>query len=49
VETSLRGEPFPKLLFQYHLGWSGWAYGQVIRSDETFVVLSKELQNALAS
>ena len=32
VEITLRGEPFPLLLFHYRLAWSGWAYGQVIQA-----------------
>jgi len=27
VVITLRGEPFPHLLFHYRLAWSGWAYG----------------------
>ena len=30
VEITLRGVPFPHLLFNYRLAWSGWGYGQVI-------------------
>lgn len=49
VEITLRGEPFPHLLFHYRLAWSGWAYGQVIHGSESFVALSEGLQNALAA
>ena len=30
VEITLRGKPFPHLLFHYRLAWNGIAYGQVI-------------------
>ena len=49
VEITLRGEPFPHLLFHYRLAWSGWAYGQLIHGGESFVALSEGLQNALAA
>jgi hypothetical protein len=49
VVITLRGEPFPYLLFHYRLAWSGWAYGQVIHGGESFVALSEGLQNALAA
>jgi hypothetical protein len=49
VQITLRGEPFPHLLFHYRLAWSGWGYGQVIHGGESFVALSEGLQNALAS
>jgi len=49
VEITLRGEPFPHLLFHYRLAWNGWAYGQVIHGSESFVALSEGIQNALAA
>ena len=49
VQITLRGEPFPHLLFHYRLAWSGWGYGQVIHGGESFVALSEGLQNALAA
>jgi hypothetical protein len=49
VAITVRGEPFPHLLFHYRLAWSGWAYGQVIHGGESFVALSEGLQNALAA
>jgi hypothetical protein len=49
VVITLRGEPFPHLLFHYRLAWSGWAYGQLIHGGESFVALSEGLQNALAA
>jgi hypothetical protein len=49
VAITLRGEPFPHLLFHYLLAWSGWAYGQVIHGSESFVALSEGFQNALAA
>jgi len=48
VEITLRGVPFPHLLFHYRLAWSGWGYGQVIHGGESFVALSEGLQNAMA-
>jgi hypothetical protein len=27
VAKTLRGEPFPNLLFHYRLAWNDWAYG----------------------
>ena len=53
VAITLRGEPFPHLLFHYRLAWrgtpSGWAYGQIVHGGESFVALSEGLQNALAT
>ena len=49
VAITLRGEPFPHLLFHYRLAWSGWAYGQIVHGRESFVALSEGLQNALAA
>jgi len=49
VAITLRGEPYPHLLFHYRLAWSGWAYGQVIHGGESFVALAEGLQNALAA
>ncbi|MGB7563762.1 MAG: IS21 family transposase [Prochlorococcaceae cyanobacterium] len=49
VEITLRGEPFPHLLFHDRLAWSGWAYGQVIHGGESFVALSEGLENAMAA
>lgn len=49
VAITLRGEPFPHLLFHYRLAWSGWAYGQIVHGGESFVALSEGLQNALAA
>ena len=49
VQVTLRGEPFPHLLFHYRLAWSGWAFGQVIQGGESFVALAEGLQNALAA
>jgi len=49
VAITLRGEPFPHLLFRYRLAWSGWAYGQVIHGGVSFAALSEGLQNALAA
>ena len=49
VVITLRGEPFPHLLFHYRLAWSGWCYGQLIHGGESFVALSEGLQNALAA
>lgn len=37
VVITLRGEPFPHLLFHYRLAWSGWSYGQLIHGRESFV------------
>jgi hypothetical protein len=37
VVITLRGEPFPHLLFHYRLAWSGWSYGQLIHGGESFV------------
>lgn len=48
VAITLRGEPFPHLLFHYRLAWSGWAYGQIVHGGESFVDLSEGLQTALA-
>jgi hypothetical protein len=49
VDITLRGEPFPHLLFHYRLAWSGWADGQVIHGGESFGALAEGLQNALAA
>jgi len=49
VPITLRGEPFPHLLFHYRLAWSGWAYGQIVHGGESFVALSEGLQNGLAA
>lgn len=49
VVITVRGEPFPHLLFHYRLAWSGWSWGQVIQGGESFVALSEGLQNAMAA
>jgi len=49
VAITLRGEPFPHLLFHYRLAWSSWAYGQIVPSGESVVALSEGEQNALAT
>jgi len=49
VAITLRGEPFPHLLFHYRLAWSSWAYGQIVPSGESVEALSEGLQNALAT
>lgn len=49
VAITLRGEPFPQLVFHYRLAWSSWAYSQLIHSGESFMALSEGLQNALAA
>jgi hypothetical protein len=42
---TLRGEPFPHLLFHYRLA----TLGQIVHGGESFVALSEGLQNALAT
>jgi hypothetical protein len=49
VDITLRGDPFPHLLFHYRLARSSWVYGQVIHGSKSFVALSEGLQNALAA
>ena len=49
VALTLRGEPFPHLLFHYRLAWSGWAYGQIVHGGESFVAPPDGPQNLPAS
>lgn len=44
---TIGGEPFPHLLYQFRLAYSGWRYAQVIQGGESFAALSEGLQNAL--
>jgi hypothetical protein len=49
VTVTIKGKPFPHLLYHYRLAYSGWQYLQVIQGGESFVGLSQGLQNGLAA
>ena len=44
---TLCGEPFPHLLYQFRLAFSGWRYAQVVQGGESYAALSEGLQRAL--
>jgi hypothetical protein len=46
LNITIRGEPFPHLLYHYRLSFSGWEYAQVVLGGESYTALAEGLQNA---
>jgi hypothetical protein len=44
---TVAGEPFPHLLYQFRLAYSGWRSVTVVRGGESYAALSSGLQRAL--
>ena len=45
--VTIAGQPFPHLIYQYRLAYSGWRCGHVVRGGESYSALAEGLQNAL--
>ncbi|XP_014680240.1 PREDICTED: uncharacterized protein y4jA/y4nE/y4sE-like, partial [Priapulus caudatus] len=45
--VTIAGQPFPHLIYQYRLAYSGWRYGHVVRGGESYSALAEGLQYAL--
>jgi len=44
---TIKGEPYPHLLYHFRLAYSGWSYVKVIAGGESFSALTEGLQDAL--
>jgi len=47
TEISIAGKPFPHLLYQFRLAFSGWRYVHVVQGGESVSALADGLQTAL--
>lgn len=47
--VTIAGEPFPHLLYQFRLGFSGWMHAEVVVGGESFAALGSGLRTALAA
>jgi len=47
VTVTIKGDPFPHLLYHFRLAFSKWSWMRVIQGGESFVALSQGLQDAL--
>jgi transposase InsO family protein len=47
LKVVLGGEPFPHLLYQFRLGYSGWCHVQVVTGGESFAALAEGLTSAV--
>ncbi len=45
--VTVAGQPFPHLIYQYRLAFSGWRCAHVVRGGESYSALAQGLQNAL--
>jgi len=45
--VTIGGQPFPHLIYQYRLAYSGWRCTHVVRGGESYSSLAQGLQNAL--
>jgi hypothetical protein len=41
LNITIRGEPFPHLLYHYRLSFSGWEYAQVVLGGESYTALAE--------
>lgn len=46
LKVTIRGAPFPHLLYHFRLPCSGWEYFQVIQGGESYSALAEGMQNA---
>lgn len=49
LAVTIRGEPFPHLLYHFRLSYSGWQYAEVIQGGESYSALAEGMQNAFWS
>lgn len=49
LEITIRGEPFPHLLYHFRLSFSGYEFAQVVQGGESYPALAEGMQNALWS
>ena len=47
LAITLAGQPFPHLLYQFRLAFSGWRYARAVQGGESYATLSEGLQGAL--
>jgi hypothetical protein len=47
TDITLAGKPFPHLIYQFRLAYSGWRYAHIIKGGESYSALAEGLQNAL--
>jgi transposase InsO family protein len=47
--VTIGGEPFPHMLYQFRLGFSGWMHVEVVLGGESFAALGGGLRAALAA
>ena len=45
--VTIAGQPFPHLIYQYRLAFSGWRCAHVVRGGESYSALAEGLQKAL--
>ncbi|NOR23516.1 MAG: IS21 family transposase [Desulforhopalus sp.] len=45
--VTVAGQPFPHLIYQYRLAYSGWRCTHVVRGGESYSALAQGVQNAL--
>ena len=45
--VTVAGQPFPHLIYQYRLAYSGWRCAHIVRGGESYSALAEGLQNAL--
>ena len=45
--VTIAGQPFPHLIYQYRLAYSGWRCAHIVRGGESYSALAEGLQNAL--
>lgn len=44
---TIAGKPFPHLIYQFRLAYSGWRYAHIVQGGESYSALAEGLQNAL--
>jgi transposase InsO family protein len=46
-EITIAGEPFPHLIYQFRLAFSGWRFAHIVQGGESYSALAEGLQKAL--
>jgi len=47
TEVTIAGQPFPHLIYQFRLAFSGWRFAHIIQGGESYSALAEGLQKAL--
>lgn len=47
TKITIAGKPFPHLIYQFRLAYSGWRFAHIIQGGESYSALAEGLQNAL--